>query len=185
ENVTITGSGWQPGETVTLTLVEPPLIHTHPTLTAVAHGHGNIVNSQFVPDSHDFSIKFYLTASGSQSQAQMTFTDAGNASDGDGTMGVSPSSVTAESTGNTLTFTFAAPNSKDFNAGSQATIQAPAGWTTPTLTNVAAAIGPTPPCTLATVASDTGAGHTAAADCTADAPFAVACAGRNGPATAQ
>jgi len=29
-------TGWQPGETVTLTLVESPLIDTHPTMTAVA-----------------------------------------------------------------------------------------------------------------------------------------------------
>src|SRR5256886_999060 len=156
ETVTITGSGWQPGETVTLTLVESPLIDTHPTLTAVADGNGNIANSQFVPDSHDFSIKFYLTASGSQSQAQMTFTDAGNASDGDGTMGVSPNTVTAESTGNTLTFTFAAPNSKDFNAGSQATVQVPAGWTTPTTSNVALPVGPTPASKPPTLASATG-----------------------------
>ena len=182
ENVTITGSGWQPGETVTLTLVESPLIDTHPTLTAVADGNGNIVNSQFVPDSHDFSIKFYLTASGSQSQAQMTFTDAGNASDGDGTMGVSPSSVTAESTGNTLTFTFAAPNSKDFNAGSQATIQAPAGWTTPTLTNVAVAVGPTPACTSATLASVTGGVITVAMNCTAKQQFTVTYSGVTAPA---
>src|SRR5205823_7709359 len=68
--VTITGSGWQPGETVTLTLVESPLVDTHPTLTAVADAFGNISNTQFSPDLYDISIRFYLTASGSQSQAQ-------------------------------------------------------------------------------------------------------------------
>src|SRR5256884_500813 len=185
ETVTITGSGWQPGETVTLTLVESPLIDTHPTLTAVADGNGNIANSQFVPDSHDFSIKFYLTASGSQSQAQMTFTDAGNASDGDGTMGVSPSTVTAESTGNTLTFTFAAPNSKDFNAGSQATVQVPAGWTTPTTSNVAVAVGPTPACNSATLASATGGIITVTMNCTAKQQFTVTYSGVTAPAAAS
>src|SRR5437016_12804387 len=30
--VTITGTGWQPGETVTLSMVESPLIDTHPTM---------------------------------------------------------------------------------------------------------------------------------------------------------
>src|SRR5437899_11977638 len=74
--VTITGSGWQPGETVTLTLVESPLVDTHPTLTAMAAAFGTIPNSQFSPDVHDLDIRFYLAATGSQSQAQNTFTDA-------------------------------------------------------------------------------------------------------------
>ena len=75
--VNITGTGWQPGETVTLTLVESPLIDIHPTLYAVADQNGNIFNNQFSPDSHDVNVRFYLTATGSQSQAQNTFTDAG------------------------------------------------------------------------------------------------------------
>src|SRR5207245_1497761 len=74
--VTITGSGWQPGETVTLSMVESPLIDTHPTMTAVADAFGNISNNQFSPDMHDLDVRFYLTATGSQSQAQNTFTDA-------------------------------------------------------------------------------------------------------------
>jgi len=76
--VTITGSGWQPGETVTLTLVESPLIDTHPAMTAVADGNGNIFNNQFSPDIHDTNVRFYLTAVGGQSalQAGNTFTDA-------------------------------------------------------------------------------------------------------------
>src|SRR5436189_5893194 len=76
--VTITGTGWQPGETVTLTLVESPLIDTHPTMTAVADAFGNISNNQFSPDVHDVDIRFYLTATGSQSQTQTTFTDSVN-----------------------------------------------------------------------------------------------------------
>jgi len=36
---------------------------------------GIISNSDFVPDIHDISIRFYLTAAGTQSQAQTTFTD--------------------------------------------------------------------------------------------------------------
>lgn len=76
--VTITGSGWQPGEAVTLTLVESPLIDTHPTMTAVADANGNISNNQFSPDAYDVNVKFYLTAVGGQSglQAGNTFTDA-------------------------------------------------------------------------------------------------------------
>src|SRR5207249_6562075 len=75
--VNITGSGWQPGETVTLTLVESPLIDTHGPYTTVADGNGNISNSSFVTDTHDLLVRFSLTAAGAQSQAQHTFTDAG------------------------------------------------------------------------------------------------------------
>ena len=76
--VTITGSGWQPGETVTLQLVESPLIDTPPTMTAVADVNGNIFNNQFSPDSYDLNITFTLTATGGTSglQAQTTFTDS-------------------------------------------------------------------------------------------------------------
>ena len=74
--VNITGAGWVPGETVTLTLLESPYYDTHPPMTAVADAQGNIANSSFAPDSHDLNIRFYLTAAGSQSQAYNTFTDS-------------------------------------------------------------------------------------------------------------
>jgi hypothetical protein len=75
--VTITGSGWQPGETVTLSFVESPLVDTHPDLYATADANGNIFNNQFSPDQYDVSITFTLTATGQTSglQAQTTFTD--------------------------------------------------------------------------------------------------------------
>jgi hypothetical protein len=73
--VNIMGSGWKPGETVTLQLVEAPLIDTHGPYTTVADANGNISDSSFVTDDHDLSIKFYLTATGSISQAQTTFRD--------------------------------------------------------------------------------------------------------------
>src|SRR5437667_8119738 len=78
--VTITGSGWQSGETVTLQLVESPLIDTHPDLTAVADASGNIFNNQFSPDFYDVNVTFTLTATGQTSglQAQTTFTDNTN-----------------------------------------------------------------------------------------------------------
>src|SRR5438270_1203096 len=74
--VTITGSGWQHGETVTLTLVESPLIDTHGPFTTVVDANGNISNSSFVTDAHDADVKFTLTTVGSASQAQTTFTDS-------------------------------------------------------------------------------------------------------------
>jgi Bacterial Ig-like domain (group 3)/MBG domain (YGX type)/Kelch motif len=75
QTVTITGKGWQPGETVTLSLLESPNLDNHGPFTAVADSGGNIYNNQFVPDEHDATILFYLTATGSVSQAQTTFTD--------------------------------------------------------------------------------------------------------------
>src|SRR5262249_11344207 len=47
--VTITGSGWQPGETVTLTLVEDPDYDSHPPISVVADANGNFVNTDFSP----------------------------------------------------------------------------------------------------------------------------------------
>ena len=74
--VNITGAGWVPGETVTLTLLESPYYDTHPPMTAVADAQGKIANSSFAPDSHDLNIRFYLTAAGKASQAYNTFTDS-------------------------------------------------------------------------------------------------------------
>src|SRR5713101_8358397 len=74
--VNITGSGWQPGETVTLTLVESPLIDTHGPYPVVADANGNVTDSSFVTDAHDANVKFTLTARGSASQAQTSFTDS-------------------------------------------------------------------------------------------------------------
>src|SRR4029077_7546559 len=77
--VTITGSGWQPGETVTITMVESPFFDSHGPFTTVADSSGNIFNNQFSPDEHDIDIHFFMTAVGSVSgiQAQNAFTDAG------------------------------------------------------------------------------------------------------------
>ena len=55
------------------------------------------------------------------------------AANGDGTMTVAPTSVTAGSTGNSLVFTFSAPAGKDFAASSRVSVAVPTGtgWTTP------------------------------------------------------
>ena len=76
ETVTITGGGWQPGEWVALMLVESPVFDTHPLLAVQADDNGNIVSTEFAPDQHDLNVRFYLTAIGTYSQAQTTFTDS-------------------------------------------------------------------------------------------------------------
>ncbi|HEX6907272.1 MAG TPA: hypothetical protein VF154_11730, partial [Terriglobales bacterium] len=112
--VNITGSGWQPGETVTLTLAESPNLDTHPAMTAIADQNGNISNSQFSPDSHDLNVRFYLTAAGTQAQAQTTFTDSisfGNPS-------VGPQSPAGVVAGNSATF----PVSVNFTGNGTCTV---------------------------------------------------------------
>jgi hypothetical protein len=74
--VTITGSGWQPGEWVALMLKEWPEFDEHQLVDVQADENGNIVSTEFVPDQHDIGILFYLTAFGSTSQAQTLFRDS-------------------------------------------------------------------------------------------------------------
>jgi len=74
-NVHITGSGWEPGESVALTLVESPLIDTHGPYSVVADASGNISDNSFTTDEHDLNVGFALTAAGSKSQAFNAFTD--------------------------------------------------------------------------------------------------------------
>ena len=73
----ITGSGWQPGEEVTLLFQEDPAVHDDYVLKVNADTAGNIYWDQWAPELHDLYVRFYLTASGAQSRAQTTFTDGG------------------------------------------------------------------------------------------------------------
>ncbi|HVG84376.1 MAG TPA: YDG domain-containing protein, partial [Vicinamibacterales bacterium] len=75
ELAVITGSGWQSGEAVTLIFQEDPAVHEDYTFAVVADPGGNIYSDQWAPEEHDLSVRFYLTAQGSVSRAQTTFTD--------------------------------------------------------------------------------------------------------------
>jgi Bacterial Ig-like domain (group 3)/Kelch motif len=90
--VYVSGGGWQPGETLNISLVESPLIDTHGPYTVTVGSDGTFTSQPmtsqdascasdgtpctFVPDLHDVSVQFALTAVGSASQAQTTFTDS-------------------------------------------------------------------------------------------------------------
>ena len=76
ERATITGSGWQPGEDVTLIFQEDPAVHDDYVLHVLADTQGNIYWDQWAPEQHDLSVRFYLTAVDSKSHAQITFTDS-------------------------------------------------------------------------------------------------------------
>src|SRR5437867_99900 len=77
ETVMMTGSGWEPGETVTIELHEDPTLCPNRLLSAVADENGDILNTDFVPDQHDIGVTFTATASGLSSglTAETTFTD--------------------------------------------------------------------------------------------------------------
>ena len=77
ETVTISGSGWQAGESIKLTLHMDPLRDTDTELTATANGSGAFSNTEFAPGDYDIGVRFVLTAVGQSSgrRAQATFTD--------------------------------------------------------------------------------------------------------------
>src|SRR5688572_28036628 len=67
EYVIITGSGWTPGETVTLHFDETPVPATcllSHDLTAVADANGDIYNNQFLVKENHLGVHFILTATG-------------------------------------------------------------------------------------------------------------------------
>ena len=80
EHAIISGSGWQPGEEVTLLFQEDPAVHDDYLLTTTADAEGRIFYDQWAPEQHDLGVRFYLMATGQQSQrrAQTTFTDGIN-----------------------------------------------------------------------------------------------------------
>jgi hypothetical protein len=97
--VVITGSGWQPGEQVTMVLHEVGTGHADRTYYATADAAGRITNAEFMTDASHIGVRFYLAARGAASQAQATFTDALN------TNTALISSVNPSSSGQSVTFT--------------------------------------------------------------------------------
>ena len=94
--VYVSGTGWLPNETVTLGLRELPAEHVGRTFSITADGSGRIENAAlFLVEDHHLGVRFFLTARGAASQAQITFTD-GQA----WALSISPTSVAASS--NTL-----------------------------------------------------------------------------------
>ncbi len=78
--VKITGGGFLPGEQVQVVITAFPTDQhrTEFTAAAMADGNGNITVPGFAVDKSHLNEKFLITATGSQSLAQETFTDAVN-----------------------------------------------------------------------------------------------------------
>ena len=99
------GTGFQPGETVNMIVVESdPIQQSFEPWDVVADENGEFDTSWYIFSSEFDGATFQATATGQTSQltASATFTDA----NGDGTMPVSPGSATPSSTGNSFTFSF-------------------------------------------------------------------------------
>jgi hypothetical protein len=80
EVIVITGSGWDPGETVTLLLQEEPKIHADRKVSVVADAFGAIFDNQFTQDAHDKPVAFRLIAKGESSGLTTQAALAGNPS---------------------------------------------------------------------------------------------------------
>jgi hypothetical protein len=76
-NVTVSGTGWMPGEQITLVFHEFPSGDPDATLTTAADASGTFQNSEFMTDVHDEKMNFIVTAAGaiSRQTAQTSFTD--------------------------------------------------------------------------------------------------------------
>lgn len=75
--VTMTGTGWKPGEYVTINVTALPVDQHNLEYSASvpADASGRVQASGFHIDESHLGMKFLLTATGSQSIAQMTFSD--------------------------------------------------------------------------------------------------------------
>jgi hypothetical protein len=77
DTVLITGSGWQPGEVVEMSIREIPTHHSNILISTTADAEGNISTKDFVTQQHHVGKSLFVTASGSQgSFAETHFTDA-------------------------------------------------------------------------------------------------------------
>jgi len=90
DNATISGTGWQAGETVNIILHEDPHTHTERRVAAVADADGNFAAAYLV-EAHDINVKFIIGAKGATSgrTAQTTFTDSVGVTAGSGGTSIS------------------------------------------------------------------------------------------------
>jgi hypothetical protein len=151
EIVTITGGGWEPQDSVMLTLheINNPDPHPDRVWIVTADDNGNIFDNSFYPEAHDVGVRFYLTAVGARSQAQMTFTDAPKV--GSVTVGAqSPSTLYAGDNG-----TFTITVFRGSGGGSLGAFTAALSITTALPTGATASFSPNPIAFSAGESSDT------------------------------
>lgn len=135
----ISGTGWQAGETVNITIHEDPHTHTERRLTATADANGNFTANYSV-EEHDLNVKFILGAKGQASgrTAQTTFTDAREFR-----ATITPTSV---NTSQSATYTITIKNTNTGQTTTQlasVSILLPTGYGNPTLGTISAPAGKT------------------------------------------
>jgi hypothetical protein len=120
DTVTITGTGWAPGEKINMLLHADPTTHEDINLSSVADENGNFANTDYVVQDSDLGVTFLLTATGETSAltAQTTFTDAGT----DTTTSVDAAPVSPQTYGTSITFT-ATITAKGGNDGPTGTVE--------------------------------------------------------------
>jgi hypothetical protein len=64
EVVVFSGSGWEPGESVAITIHEEPALHADRKLNVIADELGRIFDNQFVPETHEVGVIFIVKARG-------------------------------------------------------------------------------------------------------------------------
>ena len=130
DKVYVSSGGWQPNEEVTLALRELPAEHASRTFTLTADASGRLVDAfLFDVEAHHLGVRFYLTARGAASQAQITFTDApriGAAL----TIGAQTPAAMSQTSGSTATYSVAATRTANGTVNATVTaIGLPAGVT--------------------------------------------------------
>ncbi|HVP38014.1 MAG TPA: HYR domain-containing protein [Candidatus Saccharimonadales bacterium] len=102
DTVLVTGTGWQPGEVVTLTFRESPSPHPPQVITATADADGRFENRDYIAHAHGDSTQCTIDALGNSSglTARTTFTDSPNVL----TCYVNPQSPNPVPPGGTATF---------------------------------------------------------------------------------
>ena len=135
ETVFITGSGWVPGETVSLLLQEWENEHSDRVFEPIADMDGTIAAS-FLVEEHHLGVRFYLTARGTESKAQMTFTDGPRI--GAVTVGAqNPAPLTAAA-GNTATYGVSTARTQNGTVNGVMSIE----WSTPAPAGIAHSFNP-------------------------------------------
>jgi cysteine-rich repeat protein len=65
--IVLTGTGWQPGEAVSMVLSVDPQMHPDVSLSSVADDSGSFTNTDYIVQDSDLGVTFTLTATGQSS----------------------------------------------------------------------------------------------------------------------
>ncbi|MBW6489721.1 MAG: HYR domain-containing protein [Lentimicrobium sp.] len=126
ETVIISGTGWQPGETINMVLEHLHFYHENDLLTGTADENGNFEHDDYIIDPSDLGELFMLVATGEASgYVVITYFTDGPAVSGDGTMNMLPRFVCGGGSDLTYTAGFTGESGNSWAAGSYLTMNIP------------------------------------------------------------